>query len=153
MALDDRDLGGWGDVTDLESVDRVLSTTRSVRRRLDFERTVEPEVIELCIDLATQAPTGIAAENWRFVVVTSDEKKRAVKEKYMGPLVKTIMTRCIHCTRCVRFSSEVAGVDAIGLLNRGEHAEISTLEEAIHSELSGNVIDQFTDSETPERGD
>jgi len=69
------------------------------------------------------------------------ENKRAVKEKYMGPLVKTIMTRCIHCTRCVRFSSEVAGVDAIGLLNRGEHAEISTLEEAIHSELSGNVID------------
>ena len=59
----------------------------------------------------------------------------------MGPLVKTIMTRCIHCTRCVRFSSEVAGVDSIGLLNRGEHAEISTLEEAIHSELSGNVID------------
>ena len=59
----------------------------------------------------------------------------------MGPLVKTIMTRCIHCTRCVRFSSEVAGVDTIGLLNRGEHAEISTLEEAIHSELSGNVID------------
>ncbi|MEE2933082.1 MAG: NADH-quinone oxidoreductase subunit NuoG [Pseudomonadota bacterium] len=70
-----------------------------------------------------------------------DENKRAVKEKYMGPLVKTIMTRCIHCTRCVRFSSEVAGVDSIGLLNRGEHAEISTLEEAIHSELSGNVID------------
>ena len=70
-----------------------------------------------------------------------EENKRAVKEKYMGPLVKTIMTRCIHCTRCVRFSSEVAGVDSIGLLNRGEHAEISTLEEAIHSELSGNVID------------
>jgi NADH-quinone oxidoreductase subunit G len=69
------------------------------------------------------------------------ENKRAVKEKYMGPLVKTIMTRCIHCTRCVRFASEVAGVDAIGLLNRGEHAEISSLEEAIHSELSGNVID------------
>ena len=69
------------------------------------------------------------------------ENKRAVKEKYMGPLVKTIMTRCIHCTRCVRFASEVAGVDAIGLLNRGENAEISTLEEAIHSELSGNVID------------
>jgi NADH-quinone oxidoreductase subunit G len=69
------------------------------------------------------------------------ENKRAVEEKYMGPLVKTIMTRCIHCTRCVRFSSEVGGVDAIGLLNRGEHAEISTLEEAIHSELSGNIID------------
>jgi NADH-quinone oxidoreductase subunit G len=69
------------------------------------------------------------------------ENKRAVKEKYMGPLVKTIMTRCIHCTRCIRFASEVAGVDAIGLLNRGEHAEITTLEQAIQSELSGNVID------------
>ena len=69
------------------------------------------------------------------------ENKRAVKEKYMGPLVKTIMTRCIHCTRCVRFASEVAGVEAIGMLNRGEHAEITTLEQAIRSELSGNVID------------
>jgi len=70
-----------------------------------------------------------------------DENKRAVDEKYMGPLVKTIMTRCIHCTRCVRFSTEVAGVYEMGLVNRGEHAEITTLGEAIHSELSGNVID------------
>ncbi len=70
-----------------------------------------------------------------------EENKRAVKEKYMGPLVKTIMTRCIHCTRCVRFVSEVAGVDDIGLVNRGEGAEITTLERAISSELSGNVID------------
>ena len=70
-----------------------------------------------------------------------DENKRAVKEKYMGPLVKTIMTRCIHCTRCVRFSAEVAGVEDIGMLNRGEHAEITTLGKAIQSELSGNVID------------
>ena len=69
------------------------------------------------------------------------ENKRAVEEKYMGPLVKTIMTRCIHCTRCVRFASEVAGVEAIGLVNRGESAEITTLEQAIRSELSGNVID------------
>jgi NADH-quinone oxidoreductase subunit G len=69
------------------------------------------------------------------------ENKRAVKEKYMGPLVKTIMTRCIHCTRCIRFASEIAGVDEIGMLHRGEHAEITTLEQAIHSELSGNVID------------
>jgi NADH-quinone oxidoreductase subunit G len=70
-----------------------------------------------------------------------DENKRAVDEKYMGPLVKTIMTRCIHCTRCVRFSTEVAGVYEMGLVNRGEHAEITTLGEAIRSELSGNVID------------
>ncbi len=71
-----------------------------------------------------------------------EENKRAVQNKNMGPLVKTIMTRCIHCTRCVRFSTEVAGVDDIGLLGRGESAEITTyLEKTIESELSGNVID------------
>lgn len=69
------------------------------------------------------------------------EAKRSVEDKYMGPLVKTIMNRCIHCTRCVRFVSEVAGVDAIGLLNRGINAEISALEMGIASELSGNVVD------------
>ncbi len=70
------------------------------------------------------------------------EHKRAVKDKYMGPLVKTIMTRCIHCTRCVRFATEIAGVPELGLLGRGEGAEISTyLEKALASELSGNVID------------
>ena len=69
------------------------------------------------------------------------ENKRAVEEKYMGPLIKTIMTRCIHCTRCVRFSTEVAGVEDMGLVNRGENAEITTLEQAVASELSGNVID------------
>ena len=55
-----------------------------------------------------------------------EENKRAVKNKHMGPLVSTIMTRCIHCTRCVRFSTEVAGVDDLGLLGRGENAEITT---------------------------
>jgi NADH-quinone oxidoreductase subunit G len=71
-----------------------------------------------------------------------EEQKRAVKDKYMGPLVKTIMTRCIHCTRCVRFATEIAGVPELGLLGRGEGAEISTyLEKALASELSGNVID------------
>ncbi|WP_425404791.1 NADH-quinone oxidoreductase subunit NuoG [Hwanghaeella sp.] len=69
------------------------------------------------------------------------ENKRAVKDKYMGPLISTIMTRCIHCTRCVRFSTEVGGVEDMGLLNRGEAAEISTLEKAVSSELSANVID------------
>ena len=69
------------------------------------------------------------------------ENKRAVKDKYMGPLISTIMTRCIHCTRCVRFSTEVGGVEDMGLLNRGEGAEISTLEKAVSSELSANVID------------
>ena len=71
-----------------------------------------------------------------------EENKRAVKNKHLGPLVSTIMTRCIHCTRCVRFSTEVAGVDDLGLLGRGESAEITTyLEKTIKSELSGNVID------------
>jgi NADH-quinone oxidoreductase subunit G len=70
------------------------------------------------------------------------EHKRAVKDKHMGPLIKTIMTRCIHCTRCVRFATEVAGVPELGLLGRGEHAEITTyLEKSLDSELSANVID------------
>ena len=70
------------------------------------------------------------------------ENKRQVKEKYMGPLIKTQMTRCIHCTRCVRFATEVAGVPEIGAIGRGENMEITTyLEKAMESELSGNVID------------
>ncbi len=71
-----------------------------------------------------------------------EENKRAVDDKHMGPLVNTIMTRCIQCTRCVRFITEVAGVQEIGLVNRGENAEITTyLEKSLTSELSGNVID------------
>ena len=70
------------------------------------------------------------------------ENKRAVTEKNMGPLIKTIMTRCIHCTRCVRFSEEIAGVDEIGALYRGEDMQITTyLERAAKHELSANVID------------
>jgi NADH-quinone oxidoreductase subunit G len=70
------------------------------------------------------------------------ENKRAVEEKFMGPLVKTVMTRCIQCTRCVRFISEVAGVPEIGLISRGEDVEITTyLNQAITSELSANIID------------
>jgi len=71
-----------------------------------------------------------------------EENKRAVDEKFMGPLVKTIMTRCIHCTRCIRFATEVAGVEEIGATGRGEHMEITTyLERSLTSELSGNVVD------------
>ncbi|MBC7506361.1 MAG: NADH-quinone oxidoreductase subunit G [Sandarakinorhabdus sp.] len=70
------------------------------------------------------------------------ENKRAVTEKFMGPLVKTIMTRCIHCTRCVRFAQEVAGVEEIGAIGRGENMQITSyLEKAITSEVSGNIID------------
>ena len=70
------------------------------------------------------------------------ENKRAVEEKSMGPLIKTNMTRCIHCTRCVRFSTEVAGVNDLGALGRGEGMEITTyLEKSIDSELSACVVD------------
>ncbi len=70
------------------------------------------------------------------------ENKRAVPDKYMGPLIKTIMTRCIHCTRCIRFATEVAGVEEMGALGRGEHMEVTTyLEKALASEVSANVID------------
>lgn len=70
------------------------------------------------------------------------ETKRAVKDKELGPLVETVMTRCINCTRCVRFAEEIAGVDDIGQLHRGEDAEITTfIEKTINSELSGNLVD------------
>ncbi|MFK8034607.1 MAG: NADH-quinone oxidoreductase subunit NuoG [Hyphomicrobiales bacterium] len=87
-------------------------------------------------DLQDQA-MAYGVDNSRFA-----ENKRAVEDKYIGPLVKTIMTRCIHCTRCVRFSTEVAGVTDLGMTGRGEDAEITTyLESAMTSELQGNVID------------
>ena len=71
-----------------------------------------------------------------------DENKRAVVEKDFGPLIKTQMTRCIHCTRCVRFLEDIAGAPELGAFNRGENMEIDTyLEGAIRSELSGNIID------------
>jgi NADH-quinone oxidoreductase subunit G len=71
-----------------------------------------------------------------------DDNKRAVQDKYMGPLIKTQMTRCIHCTRCIRFSAEVAGVPELGATGRGEHMEVGTyIEQALTSELSGNLVD------------
>ncbi|MGN5374286.1 NADH-quinone oxidoreductase subunit NuoG [Sphingomonas hankookensis] len=71
-----------------------------------------------------------------------DENKRAVTEKYMGPIVKTVMTRCIQCTRCIRFAEEVAGVEEIGAIYRGENMQITSyLEQAVTSELSGNIVD------------
>ncbi|MBD8552961.1 NADH-quinone oxidoreductase subunit G [Rhizobium sp. CFBP 8762] len=87
-------------------------------------------------DLQDQAMAfGIDSSRYR-------ENKRAVEDKYIGPLVKTIMNRCIHCTRCVRFTTEVAGIAELGLIGRGEDAEITTyLEQAMTSELQGNVVD------------
>ncbi|KQW83651.1 NADH-quinone oxidoreductase subunit NuoG [Brevundimonas sp. Root1279] len=87
-------------------------------------------------DLQDQA-VGYGRDGSRYA-----ENKRAVEEKNMGPTVKTFMTRCIQCTRCVRFITEVAGVPDIGMISRGEDAEITTyLEKNIDSELSGNVND------------
>ena len=87
-------------------------------------------------DLQDQA-MGYGRDGSRYA-----ENKRAVEEKHMGPTIKTYMTRCIQCTRCVRFITEVAGVPDIGMISRGESAEITTyLESSVNSELSGNVND------------
>lgn len=68
--------------------------------------------------------------------------KRVVSDKDLGPIVKTVMTRCIHCTRCVRFATEIAGVEELGIFGRGVHSEIGTyVDVVLSSELSGNVID------------
>ncbi|WP_040849824.1 NADH-quinone oxidoreductase subunit NuoG, partial [Nitrospirillum viridazoti] len=87
-------------------------------------------------DLQDQA-VGYGFDRGRY-----GEEKRAVKDKNLGPLIKTIMTRCIHCTRCIRFSDEIAGVSVMGATGRGEHMEIGTyVEAAVSSELSGNLVD------------
>ncbi len=87
-------------------------------------------------DLQDQA-MGYGMDHSRYA-----ENKRAVQDKNLGPLVKTVMTRCIHCTRCIRFITEVAGVPDLGATSRGEHMEVGTyVEKALGSELSGNIID------------
>ncbi|MHC8509643.1 MAG: NADH-quinone oxidoreductase subunit NuoG [Rhodospirillales bacterium] len=87
-------------------------------------------------DLQDQA-MGYGLDRGRYA-----ENKRSVKDKYMGPLIKTIMTRCIHCTRCIRFATEIAGVPELGATGRGENMEVGTyIEGALTSELSGNMID------------
>src|ERR1700712_776650 len=87
-------------------------------------------------DLQDQA-MGYGMDHSRYA-----ENKRAVQDKNLGPLVKTVMTRCIHCTRCIRFITEIAGVPDLGATNRGEHMEVGTyVEKALSSELSGNIID------------
>ncbi|MBN8890664.1 MAG: NADH-quinone oxidoreductase subunit G [Rhodospirillales bacterium 70-18] len=87
-------------------------------------------------DLQDQA-VGYGGDSSRY-----EEAKRAVKDKNLGPLVKTVMTRCIQCTRCIRFSTEIAGVSELGATARGEGMEVGTyVEKALTSELSGNLID------------
>ncbi len=123
----------------------IRTNTESVRRAregvMEFLLINHPLDCPICdqggeCDLQDQA-MGYGAGLSRY-----QENKRAVHEKNMGPLIKTVMTRCIHCTRCVRFASEVAGVEELGALGRGEDLEITTyLESAMTSELSANVID------------
>jgi NADH dehydrogenase/NADH:ubiquinone oxidoreductase subunit G len=80
---------------------------------------------------------GFGRDISRFV-----ERKRVVKDKNLGPLVSTDMTRCIHCTRCVRFGQDIAGIQEMGATGRGEHMEIGTyIERSVDHELSGNIID------------
>jgi NADH-quinone oxidoreductase subunit G len=87
-------------------------------------------------DLQDQA-MGYGSDHSRYL-----ENKRAVKDKNLGPLVKTVMTRCIQCTRCIRFATEIAGVPELGATARGEDMEVGTyVEKALTSELSGNLID------------
>lgn len=87
-------------------------------------------------DLQDQA-VGYGLDRSRFM-----EDKRSVKDKTFGPLIRAMMTRCIHCTRCIRFSTEIAGVPEMGATGRGEHMEVGTyIEKALTSELSGNMID------------
>ncbi len=87
-------------------------------------------------DLQDQA-VGYGYDRSRYA-----EPKRAVKDKDLGPLVSTVMTRCIQCTRCLRFGEEIAGINDMGLLNRGNDVEIGTyIEKAVESELSGNLVD------------
>ena len=126
--------------------DMVVSTTSDTVKTaregvMEFLLINHPMDCPICdqggeCDLQDQA-LGFGGDASRF-----DDNKRAVENKNMGPLVKTIMTRCIHCTRCVRFAQEVAGVPEIGAIGRGEDTEITTyLEASLDSELSGNVID------------
>ncbi len=121
--------------------------TRSPRAREAQEATMEFLLINHPLDCPIcdqggecelqDLAMGYGSDVSRYV-----EKKRVVKDKDIGPLIQTDMTRCIHCTRCVRFGDEIAGLRELGATGRGEHMEIGTyIEHAVSSELSGNVID------------
>ena len=125
---------------------RILSTRSPMVRKaregvMEFLLINHPLDCPICdqggeCDLQDQA-MAYGVDNTRY-----HENKRAVEDKYIGALVKTIMNRCIHCTRCVRFATEVAGVPELGAIGRGEDMEITTyLESAMTSELQGNVVD------------
>jgi NADH-quinone oxidoreductase subunit G len=118
--------------------DRIVNARKGVMEMLLVNHPLDCPICDQggeC-DLQDQA-VGYGYDRGRY-----NEQKRAVTDKYLGPLVKTVMTRCIHCTRCVRFSDEIAGVPEMGEIGRGEHTEIGNyIENAIHSELSGNLVD------------
>ncbi len=116
--------------------------TRQARRGvMEFLLINHPLDCPICdqggeCDLQDQA-VGYGRDHSRYA-----ENKRAVKDKNLGPLVKTVMTRCIQCTRCIRFATEIAGVPELGATARGENMEVGTyVEHALTSELSGNLID------------
>ncbi|MFT9165614.1 MAG: NADH-quinone oxidoreductase subunit NuoG, partial [Komagataeibacter saccharivorans] len=124
---------------------QIFTDTEVVRRArravMEFLLINHPLDCPICdqggeCDLQDQA-FGYGADHTRY-----HENKRAVTDKYLGPLVKTVMTRCIQCTRCIRFSTEIAGVPELGGISRGENLEITNyVEKALTSELSGNLID------------
>ncbi|KAA8491073.1 NADH-ubiquinone oxidoreductase 75 kDa subunit [Porphyridium purpureum] len=124
---------------------KVVTTSERVKKAregvLEFLLINHPLDCPICdqggeCDLQDQAMV-FGADRGRFF-----EMKRSVEDKYTGPLIKTIMTRCIHCTRCVRFGTEVAGVEDLGTTGRGTNTEIGMyVEKMFESEMSGNVID------------
>jgi NADH-quinone oxidoreductase subunit G len=125
---------------------KVISTTSSTVKKaregvMEFLLINHPLDCPICdqggeCDLQDQA-LGYGSGGSRFL-----ENKRAVEDKYLGPLIKTAMNRCIQCTRCVRFMTEIAGVEELGAIGRGEDMEITTyLEHGILSEMSANVND------------
>ncbi|MGH7878821.1 MAG: NADH-quinone oxidoreductase subunit NuoG, partial [Candidatus Binataceae bacterium] len=125
---------------------RILSTKSPMVRKaregvMEFLLINHPLDCPICdqggeCDLQDQAMAyGVDSSRYK-------ENKRAVEDKYIGPLVKTIMTRCIQCTRCIRFTEEIAGVQELGMIGRGEQMKVrSYIETTVHHEMSGNVID------------
>ncbi|MDJ0513841.1 MAG: NADH-quinone oxidoreductase subunit NuoG [Methyloceanibacter sp.] len=117
------------------------TTRRAQEGTMEFLLVNHPLDCPIC-DQGGECDLQDQAMAYGFNAGRFKDNKRAVEDKYLGPLIKTSMTRCIHCTRCVRFMTEVAGVPELGLIGRGEDAEITTyLEHGIHSNLSANIVD------------
>jgi len=122
----------------------VMTNTPMVKKAregvMEFLLINHPLDCPIC-DQAGECDLQDQALNYGSGTSRYEDHKRAVEPKFMGPLIKTEMNRCIHCTRCVRFADEVAGVPELGAVGRGNHMEITTLDKPLHSELSGNVVD------------